>query len=259
MAVINVNLFSMALKQNMDCTVVLPNHIKPEEQLKCVWLYHGGSGDHVDWLYHTPLVEYVEERHFAAVLPTVHDSCFIDMNIGGKYGTYVGKELPTAIWQMFRCISSERADNYISGFSNGGYGCLHTALMWPEKFSKAGAFSAGDKADSDFPNDGGEKSIVRIRLYGEGDLHQNEYGLTYLADRLIEKNVEKPVIYHACGGKDPWLEQNHIVRDYFLKHKEEYNYTYDEMPQYGHEWRFWEAELVKFLDFAGLTKNQQIE
>ena len=97
MAVINVNLFSMNLLHDMDVTVVLPDKIDKGEKLKCVWLYHGGSGDHVDWLYHVRLTDYVNERHFAAVLPTVHESCFVDMNIGNKYGTYVGKELPLAI------------------------------------------------------------------------------------------------------------------------------------------------------------------
>ena len=85
MAVINVNLFSMSLLHDMDVTVVLPDKIDKGEKLKCVWLYHGGSGDHVDWLYHVRLTDYVNERHFAAVLPTVHESCFVDMNIGNKY------------------------------------------------------------------------------------------------------------------------------------------------------------------------------
>lgn len=72
------------------------------------------------------------------------------MNIGDAFGTFVGKELPSVIWNMFACISDERQDNYIAGFSNGGYGCLHTALSYPQKFAGVGAFSAGDKADSDF-------------------------------------------------------------------------------------------------------------
>ena len=254
MAVINVNFFSMNLLHDMDVTVVLPDKIDKGEKLKCVWLYHGGSGDHVDWLYHVRLTDYVNERHFAAVLPTVHESCFVDMNIGNKYGTYVGKELPLAIWTMFNCISKKREDNYVSGFSNGGYGCLHTALTYPEYYSKVGAFSAGDKADADFPNDGGAKSVNRIRLYGDGDLHKNSYGLTYLADKLIDNNEIPPVIYHACGSLDPWLSMNHIVRDYFLEHSDYYNYTYDEIVGLGHEWDFWQEELIRFLDFAGLTK-----
>jgi S-formylglutathione hydrolase FrmB len=249
-----MNIFSMCLKHEIDVTVVLPDKIEDGEKLKCVWLYHGGSGDHVDWLYHTRLVDYVNDGHFAAVLPTVHESCFVDMNMGNRYGIYVGKELPGIIWKMYRCISDRREDNYVSGLSNGGYGCFHTALMYPDKFSVVGAFSAGDKADADFPNDGGAKSITRIRLYGDGDLHKNEYGITYLADRLIDE-VESgkrdistlPRIYHACGSLDPWLNMNHILRDYFKKNEKYFDYTYDEVEGLGHEWDFWEMELKRFL------------
>ena len=31
-----------------------------------------------------------------------------------------------------------------------------------------------------------------------------------------------------------------------------YNYTYDELEGLGHEWKFWDIELQKFLDYAGL-------
>lgn len=132
MPVMNINLFSITLRYGIDCMVVLPENLKKGEKLKCLWLYHGGSGDHTAWLYHTPLVELAEEKHFAAVLPNVHESCFVNMNIGDAFGTFVGKELPSVIWNMFACISGERQDNYIAGFSNGGYGCLHTALSYPQ-------------------------------------------------------------------------------------------------------------------------------
>lgn len=82
MAVMDINVFSVMLRHGMDVTVVLPDDIDDEEQLKCVWLYHGGSGDNTEWLYHTALVDTVEKRHFAAVLPNVDESCFVNMNIG---------------------------------------------------------------------------------------------------------------------------------------------------------------------------------
>lgn len=282
MAVITMNVFSVYVKQNMDVTVVLPDDVFTgagnggcsvgssgvagdagcgvDDKLPCVWLYHGGSGDHTEWLYHTNLVDYVNERRIAAVIPNVHESCFVDMHIGCKYGTYVGRELPNLIHTMFRCISDKREDNYVVGFSNGGYGCLHVALRYPHMFSWVGAFSAGDKADAVFENDGSPKSLRRIWTFGDGDLHQNKYGLTYMADRLIEninsENVVAPNIYHACGGKDPWLWMNHIVRDYFLEHKEYFVYTYDEIDELGHEWKFWDIELIKFLDYVGLVKKE---
>ena len=48
--------------------------------------------------------------------------------------------------------------------------------------------------------------------------------------------------------KDPWLMQNHILRDYFTAHPG-FDYTYDEIPELGHEWKFWNEELKRFLDF----------
>ena len=254
MAVMDINVFSVMLRHGMDVTVVLPDDIDDEEQLKCVWLYHGGSGDNTEWLYHTALVDTVEKRHFAAVLPNVDESCFVNMNIGDKYESYVGKELFNIIMNMFPCLSDKRENNYVSGFSNGGYGCLHIALKYPEKYGTVGAFSAGDKADSEFLNDGSEKSIRRIELYGDGDLHKTEYGITYQADRLIEQKSVKPEIYHACGELGPWIDMNHILRDYFMSHIE-YNYVYDEIEKIGHEWKFWREELKRFLVFTGLINN----
>lgn len=252
MAVFNINLFSLYLKHGMDVTIILPDDISSGEKLKCVWMYHGGSGDHTEWLYHTNLVDTVNERHFAAVLPNVHESCFTDMYTGNKYGTYVGKELVSVIWNMFRCISDRREDNYIAGFSNGGYGCLNVALNNPGTFSKIGAFSAGDKADAEFINDGSRKALRRIRQFGDSDIRDTKYCLTYLADEFINtgevNKVDKLYIYHACGGKDPWLDMNRKLRDYFKNHEKWFKYEYEEIDNLGHEWKFWETELERFLE-----------
>ena len=77
----------------MECTVILPSDMKNDEKLPVLWLYHGSSGDNTVWLYHSPIAEYVDEGRFAAVLPNVQNSCFVNMNIGDKYESYVGKEL----------------------------------------------------------------------------------------------------------------------------------------------------------------------
>ena len=162
MPVMNINLFSITLRYGIDCMVVLPENLKKGEKLKCLWLYHGGSGDHTAWLYHTPLVELAEEKHFAAVLPNVHESCFVNMNIGDAFGTFVGKELPSVIWTMFACISGERQDNYIAGFSNGGYGCLHTALSYPQKFAGVGAHKLLAVEDIRQRDDGDAERLGRV-------------------------------------------------------------------------------------------------
>lgn len=253
MAVIRCNLFSMNLKQNMECYVILPDKLEQKQKpLKAIWLYHGGSGDHTAWLYNTSISRYVNDKRFATVIPNVHESCFVDMNIGGKYGTYVGEELPKIIWSMFPIISSKREDNYVCGFSNGGYGCLHTALTYPEKYSAVGAFSAGDKADSDFENDNSPKSVSRIRLFGAGNLNENEYGLKFQAKQLLSAGKEMPRIYHACGSQDPWLDKNIIVKEFFESLGGKCDYTYDQIDGLGHVWEFWEEELVRFIKYLGM-------
>ena len=119
MSVININLFSMMLRRTIDVTVVLPDKINDDEKLPCVWLYHGGSGDHTEWLYHTSLVDTVNERHFAAVLPEVFESCFVNMNIGDRYESFVAKELPSTIHTITPMMNLKDLDtNGISGISN---------------------------------------------------------------------------------------------------------------------------------------------
>lgn len=252
MAVIRTNLFSMQLKFNMECNVILPDEIPKDHKLKVLWLYHGASGDHTGWLYHTKIIEYVNEKGIAAILPNVHESCFVDMNIGGNYGTYVGDELPKTIWTMFPILSQKREDNFICGFSNGGYGAFHIALKYPDKFGAVGALSAGDKADAPFLNNDSEKSKGRIRLFGDGDLNETEFGIKNQARLLALQEVERPRIYHACGSEDPWLDANLLVKECFEAMPDKYDYTYDQIEGIGHVWPFWEEELVRFLDYLGL-------
>ena len=57
--VMNINHFSIYLKRNMECTVILPSDMKNDEKLPVLWLYHGSSGDNTVWLYHSPITEYV--------------------------------------------------------------------------------------------------------------------------------------------------------------------------------------------------------
>lgn len=252
MAVIRTTILSKKLRHTMECYVVLPDEIPIGKKLKTMWLYHGGSGDHTGWLYHTKIVEYVNERGIACVLPNVNESCFVDMNIGGKYGSYVGEELPEIIGGMFPILSLKREDNYICGFSNGGYGALHIALKYHNRFSSVGAFSAGDKSDAVFLNDNSEKSIGRIRLFGEGDISQNEYSVKYQARKLAGEDAARPSIYHACGSEDPWLDMNLLVKKCFEEMPDKYTYTYDQIEGIGHVWPFWEEELVRYLDYLKL-------
>ena len=154
-----VNFRSSALNMPVMLDVLLPEKCK---DCKTLYLLHGIGGDRESWLFRSRVADYVEGKPIAVVMPSGNNKFFIN-NINGKvYQRFVAEELVAKVetWFPVSCKAEER---FVSGLSNGGYGCLHTALMYPEYYSKVGAFSAGDKADSDFPNDGGAKSIARIR------------------------------------------------------------------------------------------------
>ena len=89
-------------------------------------------------------------RYLAVILVNANQSCFVNMAEGPRYADYVGKELPDIMRRLLPCLSTKREDNWISGFSNGGYGCLHVGLRNLETFGAIGAYGAGDKADANF-------------------------------------------------------------------------------------------------------------
>lgn len=109
--VMKVNHFSIYLKRNMDCTVILPSDIKETDKLPVLWLYPDSSGNHTTWLYHAPLTEYCDEGRFAMVLPEVSNN--VEADSGDNYGSYVRKELVRTIHNMFPCISKDEKECYI--------------------------------------------------------------------------------------------------------------------------------------------------
>ena len=256
MALMEVQLYSKVLGMDMCAYVLMPQPKEPyppEKKYKTLWLYHGGSGDHTAWLRESRIEAYARERELAVVMPGVHKSCFVNMNVGMRYGDFVGRELVEIMRGLFPRLSHKREDNFVSGLSNGGYGCIHVGLTNPDIYGAIGAFSAGDKADSDFSHRQKEKWV----LFGDGDLDQNEYGLKSVGRKLMASGVTPPKVYHACGSNDPWLYQNNLMRDFFTSYPgDPFHYQYDVLEGYGHQWEFWDLEIQKFFDYLGLEKKK---
>ena len=245
-----LNIFSNVLGMNNDCRVLLPDNVGPEEKLPVLWLCHGGSGDENEWMYYSTMPELPNKERIAAVIVNANDSCFTDMAYGLKYATYLGKELPEILYRMFPHFSQKREDNWISGLSNGGYGCLLLGLSYPERFGAIGAFSAGDKADAKFAH--AEPGVItpRIRMFGQEDIKDTPYSIRYLARRVSEERELKPRIYHACGSEDPWLDLNLLVKETMEELNDPaFDYVYDQIDGLAHEWKFWDEEIRRFLKY----------
>lgn len=250
MTTMKINHTSAVLRMNTDCRLLLPDKVEPQEKLKVIWLCHGGSGDENEWLYHATVSELADSERIAMVLVNANDSCFVDMAYGNRYGTYIGKELPQILYTMFPCLSDKREDNYVSGLSNGGYGSLYLGLTFPEQFGAIGAFSAGDKADSK-PKQGRPGTMSpQVRMFGGENFQETPYSVKFLAKQLAKTDRPKPLVYHACGSLDPWLDLNLLVKDCFETLQcPEYHYVFHQPQGLGHEWKFWDMEIRRFLDY----------
>jgi S-formylglutathione hydrolase FrmB len=248
-----VHPYSNVLNMETDVRLIMPDLNEDKRPLPCIYLCHGGSGDEDAWLCFGGIGELADRYRTAFCLVNAMDSCFTDMAHGFPFATYIGKELPLIMRGLFSRLSCERKDTFICGLSNGGYGALLIGLTYPETFSAIGAFSAGDKADA-APKPFPEGTMdPRIRVFGQREIHGTDYSITHLARTLAASEREKPRVYHACGGKDPWLDMNLIVKECFEDLAcPDYDYRYHQDERYGHEWPFWHEELVRFLDYASI-------
>ena len=217
MALMHVNFFSNALGMCVACDVILPQKAAPEHGFKTLWLLHGMSDNHTIWGRRTSVERYVDKYDLAVVMPNGHLSSYANMAHGGKYFTYIADELPK-IMRGFFPLSARREDNFISGLSMGGAGCLKIGLARPENYAAIGSYSAEEDA------------------FGS-------------ALRIVETGGSCPRIYHACGDKDFLLERAHETRDFFQSFPgNPFGYVYDEDPG-AHTWEFWDEHLKRFLGF----------
>ena len=150
MAFITLNYFSEALGMQTEVYVVIPQKSntgeigidsgKSADKYKCLYLLHGHSDDQTIWMRRTSIERYATEYGICVVMPCGGRSFYTDMKHGMKYYTFVAKELPAMICEMFN-VSDKREDNFLAGNSMGGYGAMKIALTESDRFCAAAALS----------------------------------------------------------------------------------------------------------------------
>jgi len=233
---------SRALGHHVSYTISLPEVEKAGPGPYPVLLQlHGASDDHSMWGLKSNLLRYVSELPLIVIMPDGGLSFWIDFSPRERYETFIMQDLCNHINAFFPVKEGKMA---IGGLSMGGYGCMHLALKYPERFasvwSHSGAmFSREDlvKAREDVENGDGPWSVMAQDL--------DDADLFLQAKRLKESGKQPPQIAFDCGTEDFLIEHNRR----FHAHLEAIGlpHTYREHPG-SHEWDYWDEHVKEALE-----------
>jgi putative tributyrin esterase len=136
----------------------------------------------------------------------------------------------------------------------GGYGTLVHALNNPERFAALGAFSAAvslnPAALANIGDTKAEDTNEVAESVTSGKINP-QYDPSSLAESIYKEGRKFPKIYLACGAKDFLYNANQEFRDKLTEYGADV--TWFETPNHGHEWRFWDLVVEKFLDWIPRT------
>ncbi len=215
-------------------------------KLPVLYLLHGLSADHTDWIRHSFIERYAEDKGIVVVMPSVGRSYYTDMKYGSPYFTFLGEELPKIVRALFP-ISERREDTFVAGMSMGGYGALKLALSFPQRYAAAASLSGGLDIVSRMNGANNFQPNELIAIFGDvAELKGSTNDLFYLLDTLKAYNGDKPMLYQSCGTEDFLYDNNQTFRKYALDLGIEV--TYDEGPG-EHDWDYWDPQIQRVLDW----------
>lgn len=249
MAFCQVHLYSEALGLQTTVNVIIPQKRTVGEigvesgkntgKHRCLYLLHGLSDDHTIWLRRTSIERYAQKYGICVVMPFADKSFYTDMKFGCKYYTYIAKELPKLMGEMFH-VSDKREDNFIAGLSMGGYGAIKIALRECETFCAVAGFSSV----ADIAGARERFGNLYNAIFGFDDVPDDE-DLFKLAEKT-NSNPLKPRVFMGVGTEDFLYKDNFKLKEKFASL--DYDFTYRESKG-EHNWEFWDEYIQYALEW----------
>lgn len=245
MAYAQLEIYAQSLEMNTSISILIPEDIKPKEKIKSLYLLHGYRGNHFDWMQNTAIGRYVKDERIAVIMPEVNNAFYTDMAKGFDYFTYVAKELPMIMENLFP-LSRKREDRFVAGLSMGGYGAFKIAALRPNAFSKAVSLSGALDIKSIFnmTKERDPKDYF-FAVFGSKmrDVEKND--LYVIFNRLLKKKIH-PKLYMACGTEDFLFQDNEKFYDFLVENGFE---CYYESQTGEHTWDFWDRYIEKAIQW----------
>lgn len=264
MAYLQLNFESQFLKNNHEVSIILPDNpsgVLPKDfyggkqKYKVLWLLHGTFGDHSDWVRKSMIEIYAREKNLIVVMPSGMNANYANwpnFSIGYNMYDYLTEELMPLVYNWLPA-SNKREDNFIAGLSMGGRGTCVYAFNHPELFAGAAILSACPR-DVDFIKENEPSMWARtmgsINNAGGLENYLSSYENTWRLVTELAPTGRLPKLYFACGMDD----QLYPAFKHFRQHAEKIGLdaSFEEVPGYKHEWRFWDLAIQRALEYFGI-------
>ena len=249
MALIRLDHTPETVKVSTPLNIILPDPGKiqglPIRKRKVLYLLHGLSDDASAWQRYSSIETVANQYGLVVVMPSVGRSFYTDQPNGQLYFTYLMKELPQYLEDVFG-LQPKREDTLLAGLSMGGYGAIKAAFLYPERFHAVASFSG--VVTFDFlqyrPDDPRNEEISH--LFGDlaklpGSVHDPKVWL----QKAASNPSALPKLYVACGKQDDLYPINQM----FHATCQQLGIPVDYLEEDGkHDWFFWDRHIKLFLE-----------
>ncbi len=242
MAFLDFHYFSSVLNKQTAAYVLLPE--TGGGPFPVLYLLHGLSGNHTNWLRRTSIELYVAELGIMVVMPDGGRGFYTDASEGYAYGKAIGEELVERMDRTFP-TQANRAGRVLAGLSMGGYGAVRLALAYPERFraahSLSGALAFGSHLFTPGDDDLGREFQRLTGTSPGGSAHDL---FTLATKRHIEGSL--PDLRFDCGTEDFLLPSNRAFAQHLIEQK--IPHEYEEFPG-DHTYEYWDEHIQDALKF----------
>lgn len=268
MAVFEITFFSNALRRLVPMTAIVPIE-RPQhhggggnpavEPFRSVYLLHGFSGAHTDWIRGSRIEQLAMAHNVAVFMPAGENAFYLDDTIrAAHYEQLLCEDIINFTRSVFP-LSHRREDTTIGGFSMGGYGALRNGLKRSDIFGNIIAFSSAIITDSiahmkpNAPNPIAPYSYYTHTFGKLDEVAGSDKDPKALAKAIVEEGKPAPKLYIACGSEDFGVASNRGYSAYLSEIG--YDHVYKESTG-EHNWKFWDEYIEKALIWLDELKGK---
>jgi S-formylglutathione hydrolase FrmB len=234
-----IEIYSQSMQKKIKAVIITPDNYAAAVELPVVYLLHGYSGNHLDWITKARGFEKaVDQYNLIIVCPDGGFGSWYwnsPVDPASQYETFVSDELIKAIDIKYKTIK-DRKGRAITGLSMGGHGALYLAIKHQDVFGAAGSMSGGVDIRP-FPNNW--DMAKQLGTYADQPERWEKNTVINMLNLLTPNSL---AIIIDCGTDDFFFKVNENLHQQLLYR----NIPHDYISRPGaHTWPYW-TNAVKY-------------